>query len=80
MNLQVCGVRRGLTIEEYIAIYCIPNIENIISQVSVNIIQSLSLKVIVLVLSMVVGLASLHQDSRPLMFYLVECMRPVVYD
>ena len=26
------------------------------------------------------GLASLHQASRPLMFYAVECMRPTIYD
>ena len=45
-----------------------------------NVIHSLSLKVIVLVLERIVGLESLHQASWPLMFYLVECMRPMVYD
>ena len=28
----------------------------------------------------IAGLASLHQASRPLMFYTVECMRPTIYD
>ena len=31
-------------------------------------------------LGRIAGLASLHQASRPLMFYAVECMRPIVYD
>ena len=29
---------------------------------------------------MTVGLASLPHASRPMMFYEVECMRPIVYD
>ena len=31
-------------------------------------------------LGRIAELASLHQASRPLMFYAVECMRPTVYD
>ena len=31
-------------------------------------------------LDRIAGLASLHQASWPLMFYVVECMRPTVYD
>ena len=38
------------------------------------------LKAILLTLGRITGLASLHQASRPLMFYEVECMRPAVYD
>ena len=45
-----------------------------------NSIQSLSLKVIFLVLARIEGLASLHQVSQPLMFYSVDCMIPMVYD
>ena len=80
MNLQARGVCKGLTIEEYIVLYCIHHTKKTRIQVPVTIIQSLSLKVIVLVLSRIAGLASLHQDSWPLMFYSVECMRPMVYD
>ena len=40
----------------------------------------LDLKAILLTLGRIAGLASLHQASRPLMFYAVECMRPMVYD
>ena len=45
-----------------------------------NLIQNLELKAILLVLDRIAGLASLHQESRPLMFYEVECMRPTIYD
>ena len=45
-----------------------------------NAIKRLSLKMIVLVLARILGLSSLHQASRPLMFYSVECMKPTVYD
>ena len=40
----------------------------------------MGLKAILLTLGRIAGLASLHQASRPLMFYVVECMRPTVYD
>ena len=40
----------------------------------------LGLKAILLTLGRIVGLASLHQASQPLMFYAVECMRPIVYE
>ena len=69
-----------VTIEEYIALYFLPNVEKIGSQVLVNSIQSLSLKVIILVLGRIAGIPSLYQASMPLMFYLVECIRPIVYD
>ena len=40
----------------------------------------LGLKAILLMLGRLAGLASLHQASRPLMYYVVECMRPTIYD
>ena len=40
----------------------------------------LDVKAILLTLGRIAGLASLHQASWPLMFYAVECMRPMVYD
>ena len=64
VNLRAHGVGVGLTIGEYIVVYCLPDTENIGIQVPVNSIQSLSLKVTVLVLARITGLASLHQDSR----------------
>jgi hypothetical protein len=54
--------------------------EKVGSQLPIRVIENLSLKIIVLVLTQISGLASLHQVSRPLMFYVVECLRPMVYD
>ena len=77
MNLRSRG---GLTIDEYIAVYYYLNAEKVGSQIPTNSIQVLGLKAILLTLGRIAGLASLHQASRPLMFYEVECMRPTVYD
>ena len=80
VKLRVHGVGGGLTIDEYIVFYYILDIEKIKSQVPMNAIHSLSLKVLVLALERITGLALLHQVSQPLMLYSVECMRPMVYD
>ena len=74
------GPGGGLTIDEYIAVYCYLDTEKVGSQVPTNAIQVMGLKAILLTLGGIAGLASLHQASRPLMFYAVECMRPMVYD
>ena len=80
VNLRAHGVGGGITIDEYISIYCLLDIENVGIQVPLNVIQNLGLKVIVLVLGRIVGLTYLHQAPRPLMFYAVEHMRPTIYD
>ena len=80
VKLRAWGAGGRMTVEEYIIVYWIPDTKKIRSQVQVNVIQSLSLKVIVLVLERISGLESLHQDSRTIMFYLLECMRAMVYD
>ena len=80
MNLRSHGPGGGLTIDEYIVVYCYPDMEKVGSQIPTNSIQVLGLKAILLTLGRIVGLASLHQASRPLMFYAVECMRPTIYD
>ena len=80
VNLQSRGPGGGLTIDEYIAVYCFPNTEKVGSQILTNSIQIMGLKAILLALGRIVGLASLHQDSWPMMFYAVECMQPTVYD
>ena len=80
MNLTSRGPRGGLTIDEYIAVYCYPDTEKVGSQVPTNSIQVMGLKAILLTLGRIASLASLHQASWPLMFYAVECMRPTVYD
>ena len=60
--------------------YCFPDTEKVGIQVPTNSIQVLGLKAILLTLGRIAGLPSLHQASRLLMFYAVECMRPTVYD
>ena len=81
MNLHSHGGTGGdLTISEYIAVYCYLDIEKVGIQVPTNAIQVLGLKAILLTLGRIAVLTSLHQASRPLMFYAVECMRPTIYD
>ena len=80
MNLRSRGLGGGLTIDEYIAVYCYPDMEKVGSQIPTNSIEVLGLKAILLTLGRIAGLASLHQASWPLMFYAVECMIPTMYD
>ena len=69
-----------MNIEDYIAVYFLPNTEKVGSQIPTNAFQILGLKAILLAIGRIAGFASLHQDSQPMMFYAVECMRPIVYD
>ena len=81
MNLHSRGgPGGGLTIDKYIVVYCHPDTEKMGIHVPTNAIQVLGLKAILLTLGRIVGFASLHQSSQPLMFYAVECMRPMIYD
>ena len=59
-NLRDRGVGGGLTIDEYIAIYFLPDTKKVGSQVLLNTIWSLNLKVIVIVLARIAGLESLR--------------------
>ena len=69
-----------MTIDDYIVVYYLPNIEKVGSQILTKSIQILGLKAILLALGKIAGLDSLHQASRPMMFYTVECMWPTIYD
>ena len=80
MNLQSHGPEGGLTIDEYIVVHCFLEMEKVGSQILTNSIQIMGMKAILLELGRIAGLASLHQDMRPMMFYVVECVRPAVYD
>ena len=80
VNLHSHGPRGGLTIDEYIAVYYYPDTEKVESRIRTKSIQVLGLKAILLTLRRIAGIASLHQASWPLMFYVVECMRPTVYN
>ena len=74
VNLRSHEPRGGLTIDEYTVVYCLSDTEKVGSQIPTNSIQILGFKAILLALGRIAGLASLHQDSRPMMFYVVECM------
>ena len=54
--------------------YYFPDMEKVGYQIPKNSIKILGLKAILLELGKIIGLASLHKASRPLMFYVVECM------
>ena len=61
MNLRSRGgLGGGLTIDEYIAVYCYLDTKKVGSQVPTNAIQVLGLKAILLTLDKITGLASLH--------------------
>ena len=72
VNLRSGEPGGGLTIDEYIVVYCFPKTENVGSQIPTNSIQILGLKAILLALGMIAGLASLHQALQPMMFYAME--------
>ena len=80
MNLCSRGLEGGLTINDYIAVYYFLDMKKVGSQIPTNSIEVLGLNAILLALSGIAGLASLHQASQPLMFYAVECMRPTAYN
>jgi hypothetical protein len=80
VNLKSHGAGSGMNIEDYIATHCIAETEKVGSQLPNKAINNLSLKIVVLLLTQITGSASLHQESRTLMFYSVECLQPTVYD
>ena len=80
VNLRYQGLEGRLTIDEYIAVYYFLKTKKVGSQIPTKSIQILGLKAILLELGRIAWLASLHQASRPMIFYAVECMRPTLYD
>jgi hypothetical protein len=71
VNLKSRGAGSGMKIEEYIDAHCVAGTPKVGSQVPIQAINNLSLKIIVLVLTRIIGSTSLHHESRPLMFYAV---------
>jgi hypothetical protein len=80
VNLKARGAESGMNIEHYITTHCVVGTEKVGSQLPIRAINNLILKIIVLVLTQIIGLTLLHQESRPLMFYSVECLRHIVHD
>jgi hypothetical protein len=80
VDLKSHGAGSGIKVKEYIKAHCVAGTPMVGSQIPIRAIGNLSLKIIVLVLTNIIGLDSLHQASRPLMFYSLECVRPTMYD
>jgi hypothetical protein len=76
VNLKAWGDGSGMNIEDYIATHCIAGTEKVGSQLPIRAINNMSLKIVVLVLTRITGSTSLHQASRPLMFYSVSACDP----
>jgi hypothetical protein len=70
----------GLIINEYIVIYCSTETEKVGSQLPIKHLESLNLKIIFLMIVQIFISASLHQDSRMMMFYAIKFLRPIIYD
>ena len=60
VNLHSRGPGGGLTINDYILVYCYSDMEKVGSQIPKKSIQVLGLKAILLALDRIVGLSSLH--------------------
>jgi hypothetical protein len=69
-----------MKIEDYISTHCVASTYKVGSQLPIKAIENLILKIIVLVLAWISWSTSLHQESMPLMLYVVEFFRPTVYD
>jgi hypothetical protein len=69
-----------MNIEEYIDDHCVAGTPKVGSQLPIRSINNISLKIVVLVLTRIIGSVLLHQASRALMFYDVYFLRPTVYD
>jgi hypothetical protein len=80
VNLKSWGAGSEMKIGEYIDAHCVAGTPKVGSQVPIQAINNLILKIIVLVLTTIAGSASLNQASSSLMFYVVQCMRPIVYN
>jgi hypothetical protein len=80
MELKSHEARSGMKFEEYIESHCVAGTPMAGSQIPIRAIGNLSLNIIVLMLTRIIGSASLHQASRPPMIYALECARPTMYD
>jgi hypothetical protein len=71
VNLKSRGEGSGMKIEEYIDAHCVVGTSKVGSQVPIQAIKNLDLKIIVLVFTRIQCSSSLHQASRSFMFYAV---------
>jgi hypothetical protein len=74
VNLKSQGAGGGMNIDDYIATHFVVGTKKVGIQLPIRAINNLSLKITILVLTWIVGSASFHKASRPLMFYVIECL------
>jgi hypothetical protein len=74
VNLKSRGAKSGMNIEDYITTHCVVSKKKVGSQLSIRAINNMILNIGVLVLTQIMGSVSLHRESRPLMFYSMECL------
>jgi hypothetical protein len=77
------GGRQGdasLTIQEYITVYCEEGTQKVASQIPIAWIRTVALRSVAYYLVRMSGTTAQHVISFPLMYYALECMRPIVYD
>jgi hypothetical protein len=79
VDLKSWGAGSGMEVEEYIEAHYVAGTPMVGIQIPIRDIGNLSLNIIVLMLTRIIGSASLHQASRRLMFYALECVNPIVY-
>jgi hypothetical protein len=80
VDLKSHGAGSGMKVEEYIKAHYVAGSPMVGSQIPIRPIGNLNLKIILLMLTRIIGSTSLHQALRPLMFYALECERPTIYD
>jgi hypothetical protein len=79
VNLKTHG-GGGMTVDQYIAAYCEDGTEKSGTQIPIKNIVNLSLKVILYMITQIVGSTSLHLASWSQMQYGIECLRPTMFD
>ena len=70
----------SLTIQEYITVYWEEGTQKVASQIPITQIQTLALRSVAYYLVRMSGTTAQHVISQLLMYYVLECMRPTVYE
>jgi hypothetical protein len=60
VNIKDLRARGGMTMEDYIATHYVASTDKVGSQLPIRVIENLSLNIVVLVLTWILGLASLY--------------------
>ena len=64
----------GLTIEDYVQVYCVDNAQKVGTQIPIRYMKDLYMNILLFTIGRVAGSTSLHQASRTQMSIVVECL------